>query len=112
MRTLRFKQGEIVPISFVLRDAAGNPIDLTNATSLTWTVRKPGQTPIIDAEALTRVAPYTSGKVSYTPDAAEVEKAGRYQAEAFVEFSGGQQRSYPNGANAEVIIEPTLRTLA
>lgn len=110
--TLRFLVGEVLPIPMTLKGR--NPTtrafaayDLTGATSIKLTVRKPGVSPIINARDLTPVTPATSGRVTFTPTPTDTGVGGRYKALAVVTYPGSPNpivRKFPG----DIIIEDAI----
>lgn len=102
---LQFKVGEVFPIRFTIDD------DLTNIDTLTWTVRRLHEPPIINKRPLTRIAPYELGAVEYQPVAGEFVERGKFYAEVEARFTDGRRRRYPSPHGyAEIIVSGSLTT--
>lgn len=91
------KRGETFSPRAILKGADGTPQDLTNAESVTLSMRpKGGGTPIYDHVACSFAAD-PSGAVEYdSPEVIDYE-AGSYELEYDVTFPGGVVHTFPNG---------------
>lgn len=87
MGPLHLFKGEVVDVPFVLRGAGGVAQSVIGASSIKWTVGKPGATPIVNAADLTPVVA-GSGSVKYPANAALTAAGGKYKSLAVVTFPG------------------------
>jgi hypothetical protein len=95
------KTGDTDPaIEVTLRDSSGVVINLTSAASVQFIMREKGQsrrTPAkVNAPAVINAAP-TTGKVSYSWAAADVDTAGTFDAEWEITWNNGKIRTVPRG---------------
>lgn len=93
---------------FTLRDDTGTIVDLTTATGVTFTMRALDDTIVVDAQAAAVVAPATSGKVTYTWQAADVAASGLFAADFEVTFTGGRVVTFPTSPKLYVRIVATI----
>lgn len=93
-----------------LRDANGNPVNITGATVHIDVTPIHGGTKIVDTAAT--ITDATNGVVSYTFTAGQTANAGDYLATFTVTFGGGQIESFPNAGYYLVTINPDAATTA
>lgn len=112
MFALKIIEGEVAPVRVTLkgRDPITRelvPHDLTGATAVTITVRKPDKEPIINARNMNVIAPATNGRATFTPTPGETAAGGIYRAQVKVTYPGSPDpivRKFPG----EVIIEDAI----
>lgn len=96
--TIEFKRGDTVPVTATLYadDAETTPLDLTNATAVTFHMAiqalEPG-TPKV--EAACTITDAVNGRVSYAPAAGDTDTAGTYLAEFEVTWNDGTVQTLP-----------------
>ena len=104
---IHWKQDNTLPTApFTLRDAVG-PIELTTAVGVTFKMWAPGAA-VLTVNAAATVVDAASGKVSYTPVAADTATPGLYLAEFVIDWGGGQTQDVPNGGHLHALITQSL----
>jgi hypothetical protein len=94
MSDFTIKQGDTLPpLTAVLRDAAGNVVDLTGC-AVRFIAGSQGREPILDKAAL--VADAEGGIVEVPWAIGDTETAGTYEAEIEVTFGNGDVLTFPN----------------
>ena len=103
--TFRFKSGETRrKIPYQITDIDGNPEDLSNVTSVTFSMDGPdGSSVVTDASATTEDA--TNGEVSYQLSSGDTGTTGIHTAEFRVEFQAGSDVIYPRFADLEIHVK-------
>ena len=102
-----FKTGDTYsPLEAVLKDADNNPVDISTATSITFSMRPVGATTnsvtgtavnLDDGSAANR------GRVRYVWQASDVLTAGDFYGEFTVNFSGAND-TFPRGIKQYLLI--------
>lgn len=101
------KQNDTSPqIAAILKDGAGNAIDLTSAT-VRFHMKKVGATSAtVDADAT--IVDEDAGSVKYVWTAADTATAGSFQAEFEVTYTNGQIETFPNDQSIAIVITEDL----
>lgn len=104
-------QGDTASTMLVtLRDANGNPVDITGATVHIDVTPIKAAAKIVDAAATIVNAPL--GQVSYTFTAPQTNTPGDYLATFTVTYAGGQVQAFPNAGYYLITINPDAPTYA
>lgn len=95
--TFTITQGDRAPtLRVTCKDASGAAVDLTNATSVTFTMRNASDGTVkINAAAGTFVNPRTSGVVDYAWGATDTNTVGTYNGKFTVTWADGTKTSFP-----------------
>lgn len=102
------KQHSTLPaFSTIVRDANGDPVDLTGATGAIFRMHLIGDATTVATGPADIVEP-GAGEVSYEFDAADTQIAGGYLAQITVTFPGGGVYTFPYNEYYLVIVEPDL----
>jgi hypothetical protein len=104
MGDLKLIEGEVRDVEYVVRGAAGVPLDLTNSVTRKLTVRVPGQTPRVDQVDVTVVGAASDGRLKLAANVAIAGVAGRYKALTVVTYPGGVIVKSPG----EVLVESAI----
>jgi hypothetical protein len=84
------------------------PVDLTNAASIAFFMKKPGAaTPKIDA-ANAAFLDKPNGSVRYVWQTGDTNEAGTFNAHFVVTWGGGEESTYPNAGFIQVKIRPEI----
>lgn len=103
--TYEIRQGDThTALQATLKDASGNPVDLTGA-SVRFLMGRSGQV-TVDAGALIKDA--TGGVVWYVWQAGDTSTPGAYTGEFKVTFPDGSVETYPNSGELLIIINPDI----
>lgn len=87
-------------LTVVLKDADGNAVDLTAATSIRFHMFTSAGVQKIDADAVKNADQVGhKGEVTYTWQAADTDTAGEYNAEWEVTWNTGKPQTFPNTPN-------------
>lgn len=105
-----FKVGDTrSPLEATLTDADRNPVDISQATAITFSMRAVKATTAKISEAaavkLDDGTPENRGKVRYVWQSADVDTAGDFYGEFTVSFAGGAQDTYPRGLKKYLLIQ-------
>ena len=103
-----FKTGDTYsPLEAVLKDADSNPVDISAATAVTFSMRPVGSTTnTINAAAATNLDDGSSanrGRVRYIWEASDVLNTGDFYGEFTVTFSGADE-TFPRGLKEYLLI--------
>lgn len=93
------KRGDRLPTLLVdLRDGEGEPADLTEAQTIRFIMRLPGDTTLkVSSTAVAVVGDPTAGRVEYEWEAADTDTAELYEAEFEVTYTAsGKKQTFPN----------------
>jgi hypothetical protein len=104
MGDLKLIEGEVRDVEYVVRGAAGVPLDLTNSVTRKLTVRVPGQTPRVDQVDVTIVGTASDGRLKLAANVDIAGVAGRYKALTVVTYPGGVIVKSPG----EVLVESAI----
>src|ERR1017187_2783152 len=106
---LFLKAGDTLPAVYTsLTDATGAPIDLTTATSVTFSMAIEGSSTLpVDASTAEFVSPRTSGVVQYPWTDGDSDVAGSYLAAFTVAWPGGSQ-TFPSEDAIHILVQPNL----
>lgn len=104
-------QGTTSPLfTWQLIDSNFAVIDLTNATGVTFVMRKvSSSTPAVTAAATITNA--EAGEVSYQWAAADTASAGIYSAQFVITYSSGLTQASPGDGYLEIMVEENLSTV-
>jgi len=101
--TVYWKKGDTAPaVSEQLLDGTGAPVVLSGASVRFHAWAEGGSAAEVDQPAT--ITDAATGKVSYTPTAADTDTIGPYIVEWKVTFSGGAIERFPNSGNQKLII--------
>jgi hypothetical protein len=96
-------KGDTAPaIAEQLFDGMGTPVVLTGA-SVRFRAWAPGAASA-EVDAAATITDAATGKVSYTPVAADTDTIGAYQVTWKVTFSGGAIEKFPNSTPQRLIV--------
>lgn len=106
MATFFLKKDDLLPqLRAVLRSPDGLPVDLTNASSVTFSMLDGAGVAKINAAAAT-VVDAVRGIVQYAWTGTDTDTAGSYHGEFVATFPGGLTITYPNFRAFEIKISP------
>ncbi len=100
--------GDTLPVvDTTLTDATGAPIDLTDATGVTFQMALEGSSVLTVDEAASVSDTPTDGRVQYAWDGGDTDVPGTYFASFVVAFAGGNQ-TFPTQGYLNVLVSPNL----
>lgn len=110
--SLTLTAGDLYPVVRVtLTDDTGAPVDLTDAQSATFTLRRVGAAEPAFTAAAAIASPATDGVLEYAWTAGDTEVPGDYDAAFRALYTLGGV-SYPSVGRLRVRIQPSLTTVA
>lgn len=99
-------EGDTAPkISAVLKDAVGNPVDLTGAT-VTIQIQDDDDTAARITDSVTILSPATDGAVEYDWSPPSPLVPGRYRVRFKATLAGGKRMSFPNDRTYRLDVTP------
>ena len=102
------KEGDLSPdLQVTLKDAADAAVDVTEATSVKFYLRKKHGAVVVNGADATVVTP-ASGVVKYVWQAGDSDTPGQYEGEFRVVFSGGAPETFPNASYIDILILDAL----
>lgn len=101
------QHSELPKLSLTLTDAESNPVDLTDATSVTFVMHLLGDATTSVVGAATVVEP-EAGQVEYAFTAANTQISGKYLATMKATFPSSQDRIFPYNGYYLIDIQPDL----
>lgn len=98
MADFTIKRNDLLPIfEAVLKDAEGNPVDLTNALSCVFHMRDESSVSLkIEDGVCAFNADRSTGKVFYEWAGTDTDTSGVFLGELSVTWTGGKIQSYPS----------------
>lgn len=104
MADFYIKQGDTQPdLVAILKDADGDAVDLSTATSVTFHMRMKNETDVLINRA-TIISPTVTGQVTLVWLATETETAGDFEAEFEVLWNTGKISTFPNKKHTSIQI--------
>jgi len=103
MSNFSIKENDTLPaLRAVLKDSAGDPVDLTDATVMFHMRNTSNSNVKVDSAAV--IIDATGGVVDYQWSAQDTDSVGQYEIEFEVTFSGGGIQTFPNNSYGTVVI--------
>lgn len=98
MADFTIKRNDLLPaLEVVLRDADGNPVDLTNATSCVFHMRNTDDKTMKVTDGPCQFdSDRTTGKVTYAWSGTDTDTAASFVGEFQVTWSGGKIQTFPS----------------
>jgi hypothetical protein len=110
MADFTIKRNDLLPVlEAILKDADGNPVDLTNATACDFHMRlESTQAMKITDGSCTFDADRLTGKVSYPWTGTDTDTEGVFLGEFSVTWTGGKEQSFPSTGYINIEITEDL----
>lgn len=106
------KEGDTSPaIKFQLQDEDRNPVNIAGFEQLRFHMQKTDSvnpTVLADTSSGVSAVDADKGIVQYEWDEGDTDRAGEYEAEFQVRFSGGDVETFPNRRDIKVEIEEQI----
>lgn len=108
MADFSIKRNDTAPAlgPFVLRDADGNAVDTTGATSVKVTVKTVGGAVKFSAECTPLDAAQGRYQYEWDPDGSDTDVAGDYEWQVQVSFANGRKQTFPTLGSMTLRIDP------
>ena len=109
MADYTIKTGNLEPaVNVILKDASGNPVDLTDADGVTFRLSAKGASAGVFDRAATIDSPATSGSVTYNWQAGDTDLAGKYLGEFTISWPTARPQTYPTNSFISIAIKARL----